>query len=74
MATIHMPNEHGECSPGSLLGAVAVFTGSITGEYHWAAILVTAAWAFVAGTPVSISTRAGDLGLNTLVVLIVFAA
>jgi uncharacterized membrane protein YccC len=58
----------------SFLGAVAVFTGSITGEYHWAAILVTAAWAFVAGMLVSISTRAGDLGLNTLVVLIVFAA
>lgn len=58
----------------SLLGAVAVFTGSISGEYHWAAILVTAAWAFVAGMLVSISTRAGDLGLNTLVVLIVFAA
>jgi uncharacterized membrane protein YccC len=58
----------------SFLGAVAIFTGSITGEYHWAAILVTAAWAFVAGMLVSISTRAGDLGLNTLVVLIVFAA
>jgi uncharacterized membrane protein YccC len=58
----------------SFLGAVAVFTGSVAGEHHWAAILLTAAWAFVAGMLVSISTRAGDLGLNTLVVLIVFAA
>ena len=58
----------------SFLGAVAVFTGSISGEYHWAAILVTALWAFVAGMLVSISARAGDLGLNTLVALVVFAA
>lgn len=58
----------------SLLGAVAVFTGSVTGKYHFAAIVVAAAWAFVAGMLVSISSRAGDLGLNTLVVLLVFAA
>ncbi len=58
----------------SILGAIAVFTGSATGNYHWAIVLVTAAWAFVAGMCVSVSTRAGDLGLNTLVVLIVFGA
>ncbi len=58
----------------SVLGALAVFTGSVTGKYHLAAIFMAAAWAFVAGMAVSISTRAGDLGLNTLVVLIVFAA
>ena len=58
----------------SVLGAIAVFTGSVTGKYHLAAILMAAAWAFVAGMLVSISARAGDLGLNTLVVLIVFAA
>ncbi len=58
----------------SLLGAVAVFTGSVTGKYHGAATLMAAVWAFVAGMCVSISTRAGDLGLNTLVVLVVFAA
>lgn len=58
----------------SFLGAVAVFTGSVTGKYHFAAIFMAAAWAFVAGMLIAISTRAGDLGLNTLVVLIVFAA
>lgn len=58
----------------SALGAIAVFTGSVTGKYHFAAILMAAVWAFVAGMLVSISSRAGDLGLNTLVVLIVFAA
>ncbi len=58
----------------SVLGAIAVFIGSVTGKYHWAAIVVAAAWAFVGGMLVSISSRAGDLGLNTLVTLIVFAA
>lgn len=58
----------------AVLGAIAVFIGSVTGKYHWAAVLVVAIWAFVAGMCVSISTRAADLGLNTLIVLIVFAA
>lgn len=58
----------------SFLNAVAVFTGSVTGQYNWAAILVVAIWAFGAGMVVSISTRAGDLGLITLIALIVFAA
>ena len=58
----------------SVLGAIAVFIGSVTGRYHWAAIFVAAVWSFLAGMCLSISTRAGDLGLNTLVTLIVFAA
>lgn len=58
----------------SVLGAFAVFIGSVTGRYPWAALFVTAAWAFVAGMCPAISTKAGDLGLNTLVAVIVFAA
>ncbi len=58
----------------SVLGGVAVFVGSATGRFHVLAILTAAAWAFVAGLLVSVSTRAGDLGLNTLVAVIVFAA
>jgi len=58
----------------SLQGGIAVFIGSITGQYHWGAILVAAAWAFAAGMLMGVSTRAGDLGLNTLVTVIVFAA
>lgn len=58
----------------SVLGAVAVFLGSVTGNYYVLAVLLTAAWAFVAGLLVSISSRAADLGLNTLVALIVFGA
>ena len=58
----------------TILGAFAVFTGTTTSKFHWAAILIPTIWAFIAGMCLSISTRAGDLGLNTLVALIVFAA
>lgn len=58
----------------TILGAFAVFTGTTTSHLHGAAILIPTIWAFVAGMCLSISTRAGDLGLNTLVSLIVFAA
>jgi len=58
----------------TVLGAVAVFIGSLAGATNWAAVLLTFFWAFSAGLMVSIGTRAGDLGLNTLVSLIVFAA
>ncbi len=58
----------------SVLGALAVFVGSISGPYHFAAIFVAAAWAFVAGMCASISIKAGDLGTNTLVAVLVFSA
>lgn len=58
----------------SCLGAFAVFTGSATGAIGWAAVSVAAIWAFLAGMVLAISTRAGDLGLNTLVALLVFGA
>ncbi len=58
----------------SFIGAIAVFTGSITSSNHVLSTLVTMAWAFVAGMQLAISPRAGDLGLNTLVALIVFSA
>ncbi|HZS57194.1 MAG TPA: FUSC family protein [Bryobacteraceae bacterium] len=58
----------------STLGAIAVFVGSATGEYHFSAILVTAAWAFLGGMCVAISPRAGDLGLNTLATIVIFGA
>lgn len=57
----------------TVLGAIAVFIGSLAGATNWAAVLLTFVWAFIAGLMPSISTRAGDLGLNTLVSLIVFA-
>jgi uncharacterized membrane protein YccC len=58
----------------TVLGAIAVFIGSLAGATNWAAVSLTFLWAFTAGLMISISSRAGDLGLNTLVALIVFAA
>ncbi len=57
----------------SLLGAFAVFVGSLSGNNAASAIAVVACWAFLAGMLIAVSTTAGDLGLNTLVALIVFA-
>jgi uncharacterized membrane protein YccC len=57
----------------SLLGAFAVFVGSISGNNSTASILVAACWAFLAGMLLALGPHAGDLGLNTLVALIVFA-
>ncbi len=58
----------------SLFSGIAVFFGTISGPYHWSAILLAGAWAFVAGMMLGINSRTGDLGLNTLVTVIVFAA
>ena len=57
----------------SVLGAFAVFVGSITGNNTFAAITVAACWAFLAGLLIAVGQSAGDLGLNTLVALVVFA-
>ena len=57
----------------SVLGAFAVFTGCITGNNNFAAITVAACWAFLAGLVIAVGPHAGDLGLNTLVALVVFA-
>lgn len=58
----------------SVLSAVAVFVGSLGARFHVSAVFTAAAWAFVAGMMLAVSTRAGDLGLNTLVTVIVFTA
>lgn len=56
------------------LVAVAVFVGSISGHLHWTAVLVAAGWAFAAGILVSISGEAADLGVVSLVTVVVFQA
>ena len=56
------------------LCGVAVFVGSLTGQNHLGALATAAIWAFAAGMMLAISIPAGDLGLNTLVTVIVFAA
>jgi len=57
-----------------LLVGVAVFVGSVSGNYHWTSVAVAAAWALAAGILVSISTEAADLGVVSLVTVVVFQA
>jgi uncharacterized membrane protein YccC len=58
----------------SLLTASAVFVGGIVGRDPVWAIVVTAPWAFVAGLAVCLGTTAGDLGVISLVTLVVYSA
>ncbi len=58
----------------SFLSAVAVFIGSLGGRFYFSAMLTVAAWAFAAGMMLALNPRMGDLGLNTLVTVIVFSA
>ena len=56
------------------LGAIAVTVGSLSGHSNATAVLVATLWAFASGMLVALGTTAGDLGVITLVTLVVFAA
>lgn len=58
----------------SFLCAVAVFAGAISGNHYLIAVSVAALWAFNAGMLVSISPAAGDLGVISLVSLLIYSA
>lgn len=58
----------------SVLVALAVFFGELSGHRLATAVLAATAWAFVAGMLVSLSTTAADLGTVSLVTLVVYAA
>jgi uncharacterized membrane protein YccC len=58
----------------SLCCGVAVFAGALTGHLHALAIAEAALCAFVAGMLVAVSTAAADIGIVTLIVLVVFSA
>ncbi len=59
---------------GTLLVGAAVSTGALCGGNAALAIAIAGVWAFAAGMVVSISQSATDLGVVTLVTLIVFSA
>lgn len=59
---------------GTLLVGLAVLTGTLVGRTWALAILITGAWAFSAGMMAAISQTAADLGVTTLVTLIVYSA
>jgi uncharacterized membrane protein YccC len=56
------------------LTSAAVFVGGILGRSHPITVLVAALWAFASGLVVSLGTTAGDLGVISLVTLIVYSA
>ena len=58
----------------SALVSGAVFAGAICGNHHLLSIPIAGAWAFAAGMLVALSTTAADLGIISLVTLVVFAA
>ena len=56
-----------------LVGAAVVF-GALSAHSNVAAVTVAAVWAFAAGMLVALGSTAGDIGVVTLVTLVVFAA
>src|SRR6185312_8682886 len=58
----------------SILVAVAVFIGALSGSHHMAAVSIAAVWAFAAGLAVCLGTTPGDLGVISLVTLVVYSA
>ncbi|HVV46352.1 MAG TPA: FUSC family protein [Bryobacteraceae bacterium] len=58
----------------SLFTGVAVVAGALSAHNNTAAVIVAAAWAFAAGMLVALGTTAADLGVVTVVTVVVFAA
>jgi len=58
----------------AVLCALAVFAGAISGTHNALAIVAATLWAFAAGMMVALGTTAGDLGVISLVSLLIYAA
>jgi uncharacterized membrane protein YccC len=58
----------------AVLCAVAVFAGAVSGPYSALAIAMATMWAFAAGMMVALGTTASDLGVISLVSLLIYAA
>ncbi len=58
----------------TILCALAIFLGAITGHRNIEAVFVATAWAFIAGMLVAVGTTAADVGVISLVLLVVYAA
>lgn len=56
------------------LSGVAVALGAISGHSNVAAVIAAGLWAFAAGMLVALGTTATDLGVITLVTVVIFAA
>jgi uncharacterized membrane protein YccC len=58
----------------SVLCAVGVLCGALSGHHNVAAVIIATVWAFAAGMFVAAGTTAGDLGVISLVILLIYAA
>ena len=59
---------------GSVVAGIAVFAGTLSGRNYWIAVAVSALWAFAAGMLVALNQSAADLGVMSLVLLVIYAA
>ena len=58
----------------SALCALAVLLGALSGSHNVAAVIIATVWAFAAGMLVAAGTTAADLGVISLVTLLIYAA
>src|SRR6267378_6147663 len=58
----------------SVLCALGVLLGALSGSHNAAAVIIATLWAFAAGMLVAAGTTAADLGVISLVTLLIYAA
>jgi uncharacterized membrane protein YccC len=58
----------------SVICALAVFVGAVSGKHVALSVTLAAVWAFIAGMFVSVGGAAPDLGIISLVTLLIYAA
>src|SRR6266436_7543609 len=58
----------------SVLCALAVLLGALSGNHNAAAVIIATLWAFAAGMFVAVGITAADLGAISLVTLLIYAA
>jgi len=58
----------------SVLCAVGVLFGALSGNHNVAAVIIATVWAFAAGMFVAAGPTAADLGVISLVILLIYAA
>lgn len=58
----------------SVICAIAVFTGAISGQHQTLAIVLVTLWAFAAGMATALGGAAPDLGVISVVTLLIYAA
>ena len=58
----------------SVICAVAVFVGAVSGKHIVLAVTLAACWAFIAGMFVAVGGAAPDVGVISLVTLLIYAA